>query len=294
MRSVFNGSLNFGPISISVKFYSATEDHELTSHQVHQHDGGKIGYRKVCTVCEETVAAADIAKQFEVDGQVAILTEDDLSTLSSAGDRGVEVLQFVPANAIDPMMLDKPYYLAPDKSAKAYGLLAATLGDERVAIVRFTMRGKTRLAAVKVTGKGDTLIAHTLRWADEVREFSVDKPQEPAEAELELAVKLMETMTSETFNPDAYRDSYREELRELVTSKLSDAPEAVEEVSDLLAKLEASVAERSEKVAVPVVAEKADKPNIRQWARANGHTVGERGRIPKDVVDRFEREAVPA
>lgn len=286
MRSIWNGTVSFGLASIPVKLYSATEDHDLRAHQVHAHDHGRIKYTKVCTACDATVGNADIAKMYELDGQAAVLTNDDLATLAEEKNRVIDVLEFVPAADIDPMMYDKPYFLAPDGPAKAYVLLARTLAESgRVAIVRFSLRSKTHLAALKVTGKNEVLVAHTLRWSDEIREpeFPVlDKKPEPSEAELKMAAQVVESMANE-FNADRYRDVYREELRELVASKLSDVPvkdeEGAEEVSDLLAKLEASIKAK---------APRQCKPPIRDWAKAQGIQLGKRGRIPKDIVDQYE------
>ncbi|WPH57844.1 Ku domain protein [Mycobacterium phage WXIN] len=285
MRSIWNGSVSFGMVNVPVKIYSATEDHDLKANQVHAHDHGRIKYAKVCATCNESVGSADIAKMYEVDGQVAILTEDDLSTLAAEKNRVMEVVEFVPASALDPMMYDKAYYLGPDGPAvKAYALLARTLAQsDRVAIVRFTMRSKSRLAALRVTGKNEVLTVHTLLWPDEIREPefpALDNKPQLSEVELKTAASVVDSMSRQASNLDGYRDEYREELRELVMSKLEDAPEApadTAEVSDLLAKLEASIK-----------APRQCKPPIREWAKREGITLGSRGRIPKDIVDQYE------
>lgn len=300
MRSIYNGTVSFGLVNVGVKLYSATESHELTGHQVHTHDGGRIKYAKVCSTCDETVS--DLSKAYEIDGQVAILSDDDLADLPGSTSRVIEVLEFVQAGEVDPLMLDKPYYLglADAKSsanAKAYALLARTLSNSGlVAIVEFNMRGKNHLATIKATGKSETLVLHTLRWADELREpeFSTldttvheRARNELSDAELKMAGTLVESMTA-TWEPGRYQDTYQTELRELVMSKLGDAPDSgEEEVSDLLAKLAASTAAKA-----PV--QQACKPNIREWAKSRGLKVGVRGRIPQDIVDRYERESASA
>lgn len=306
MRSVWNGSVSFGLVNVPVKLYGATEDHDLKANQIHAHDGGKINYRKVCSVCDTTVGAADMAKRYEVDGQVAVLTDDDLATLPSETDKALKVLEFVPAGSIDPLMFDKPYYLHPDGSVKAYTLFAEILKSTgQVAIARFALRSKTRLAVLGVTGKQDMIVAHTLRWADEVREPHapvLDNRPDVSEAELKAGLMLIGEMSNE-WNPDRYRDTSREELRELVLSRaqdgpLSESPEARAEVSDLLDKLEASVAARTADKPVHQCRPVAARPKlaeIRVWARANGHPdLGDRGRIPGDIVDRYNREVVTA
>lgn len=281
MRATWTGAISFGLVNVPIKLYSATQDHDIKSHQVHAGDGGRIRYAKMCEDCGEIVPSGDIAKQYEAEGQSVILTDDDLSQIAEETNRQIDVLEFIPAGDIDPLMMDKPYYLGPDKSDKGYALLARTIADAGlVAIVRFHMRNKTHLAAMGVTGKG-VLTLHTLRWPDEVRQPDITVTAEVGEAELKAAGLLVAEMSSETFNPDKYRDVYREELRELITSKAAEAtPDSAPEVSDLLAKLEASAAKRQ------------CKPDIRTWARAKGLKIGERGRIPRDIVDRYELEAV--
>lgn len=249
MRAIFKASIAFGLVNVPVKLYSATEEHDIKSHQVHEHDGGKIRYIRTCEACHTPVAAGDIAKQYQTEeGGTVILTEDDLATLHEDDNREVSVLEFVPASAINPLMLDKSYFLEPDGAGKAYALLARTIGStDRVAIVRFTMRSKTHLAALRVVGKRNVLAIQTLRWADELREpdFPTIKPVEVSEAEVKAAGAIIDSMVGETFNPDKYRDTYQDELRELIAAKAVetvDSGDGTEEVSELLAKLEASVA----------------------------------------------------
>ncbi len=276
MRATWTGAISFGLVNVPVKLYSATEDHSLKAHQVHAADGGRIKYAKVCADCGEVVPSGDIAKQYEAEGHSVILTEDDLASIAEEANRQIDVLEFVPAGSIDTLMIDSAYYLGPDKSDKGYALLARTISDAGlVAIVKFHMRGKTRLAALGVTGK-DILTLHTLRWADEVRQPDITVTAPVGEAELKAASALVADMAVETFNPDKYRDDYREELRELIVSRAEESPDSVPEVSDLLAKLEASAAKRQ------------CKPDIRTWAKAKGLKVGARGRIPQDIVDQYE------
>ncbi|MBB3752541.1 DNA end-binding protein Ku [Mycolicibacterium sp. BK634] len=254
MRSIYNGSISFGLVVVPIKLYAASEDHDLECHQVHAHDGGRIKYKRVCEGCGEVVPNADIAKQYEIDGQQAILTDDDLSSLASENKRVIEVAEFVPADQIDPTMVDKSYYIGPDGGGalKAYALLAKTLGDSgKVAIVQFTLRSKNRIAAMSVTGKGDVLVLHTLLWPDEVRtpalpdldSAAMDRKRDGlTDAEIRIAAQLVSEISNETVNFDKYRDTYKEELRELVMAKLVEPTDGDEtEVSDLLAKLEASV-----------------------------------------------------
>ncbi len=262
MRSIWKGSIAFGLVNVPVKVYSATEDHDLKFHQVHAKDNGRIRYKRVCEVCGEVVEYRDIAKAFESDdGQTVVITDEDIATLPEERSHEIEVVEFVPASEIDPLMYDRSYFLEPDgKSSKSYVLLAKTLADtDRVAIVHFALRSKTRLAALRVKdfSKRDVMVIHTLLWPDEIRDpdFPVlDKEVEIKPAELKMAGQVVESMADD-FRPDEFRDTYQEQLRELVAAKLEggeaftteDQPaelDETEDVSDLLAKLEASVKRR--------------------------------------------------
>jgi DNA end-binding protein Ku len=263
MRSIWKGSIAFGLVNVPVKVYSATEDHDLKFHQVHQKDNGRIRYKRVCEICGEVVEYRDIAKAYESDdGQTVIITDEDLATLPEEKSREIEVLEFVPAGDLDPLMYDRSYFLEPDsKSSKSYVLLAQTLArTDRVAIVHFALRNKTRLAALRVKdfSKREVMVIHTLLWPDEIRDpdFPVlDKEVTIKPAELKMAGQVVDSMADD-FDPDRYRDDYQEQLKELVEAKLEGGEaftteeqpaelDATEDVSDLLAKLEASVKKRA-------------------------------------------------
>jgi DNA end-binding protein Ku len=262
MRSIWKGSLSFGLVNVPVKVYSATEDHDVKFHQVHAKDNGRIRYKRVCEVCGEVVDYRDIARAYEADnGQTVIITDEDLATLPEERSREIEVLEFVPASELDPLMYDRSYYLEPDsKSTKSYVLLAKTLANtDRVAIVHFALRNKTRLAALRVKdfSKRDVMIIHTLLWPDEIRDPdfpSLDTKVEIKPAELKMAEQVVDSM-SDDFNPDQFRDDYQEQLNELIEAKLEGGEafpteeqpkelDVTDDVSDLLAKLEASVRKR--------------------------------------------------
>jgi DNA end-binding protein Ku len=277
MRSIWKGSVAFGLVNVPVKVYSATEDHDIKFHQVHAKDNGRIRYKRVCEVCGEVVEYRDIAKAYDSDdGQTVIITDEDIASLPEERSREIEVIEFVPADQLDPMMYDKSYFLEPDsKSSKSYVLLAKTLAEtDRVAIVHFALRSKTRLAALRVKdfSKREVMVIQTLLWPDEIRDpdFPVlDKEVDIKPAELKMAGQVVESMTDD-FHPDQFRDDYQEHLHELVQAKLEGGeafsteesePENLDEtddVSDLLAKLEASVkARQSEGAAEKAPAKKA-------------------------------------
>ncbi len=133
MRSIWKGSIAFGLVNVPVKVYSATEDHDLKFHQVHAKDNGRIKYKRVCEECGEVVEYRDIAKAYEADnGQTVVITDEDIATLPEERSHEIEVLEFVPATDIDPLMYDRSYFLEPDgKSSKSYVLLAKALCGDR-------------------------------------------------------------------------------------------------------------------------------------------------------------------
>src|SRR6202008_3431265 len=284
MRSIWKGSIAFGLVNVPVKVYSATEDHDIKFHQVHAKDNGRVRYQRVCELDGEVVEYRDIARAFESDdGQTGVITDSDIATLPEERSREIEVLEFVPASEVDPMLFDRSYFLEPDsKSSKSYVLLAKTLAEtDRVAIVHFTLRNKTRLAALRVKdfGKRDVMVVHTLLWPAEIRDpdFRVlDKKVEIKPAELKMAGQVVESMAEE-FNPDRYHDDYQEQLHELIEAKLEGGEaftteeqpkqlDETEDVSDLLAKLEASVKARSGDGQAPAKKAPVKKPPAKKEA----------------------------
>ena len=252
--------MTFGLVNVPVKVYSATEDHDISLHQVHAEDGGRIRYQRVCEIDGETVPYSDIDRAYvDDDGQTVVLTKKDLDALPAEKSREIDVVEFVPTEQIDLLTLDRAYYLEPDsKSPKAYVLLRRTLEQtDRTAIVRFTLRQKTRLAALRV--RGDVLVLQTLLWADEVREAafpSLDEDVKISDKELELSASLVDSYSSD-FEPESFVDEYQKELRTLIDAKIKagetfDAAETFAEegerdggeVIDLMEALRASV-ERS-------------------------------------------------
>jgi len=223
MRSIWKGALTFGLVNVPVKVYSATEDHDVSLHQVHDEDGGRIRYQRVCEVCGKVVAYSDIDRAYvDDDGTTVVLTKDDLAALPAEKSREIDVVEFVPTEQIDLLTLDRAYYLEPDsKSPKAYVLLRKTLEQtDRTAIVRFTLRQKTRLAALRV--RGDVLVLQTLLWADEVREAAfpaLDEDVRISAKELELSASLVDSYSSD-FDAEEYVDEYQKELRTLIDAKL--------------------------------------------------------------------------
>ncbi|GAB3557242.1 Ku protein [Arthrobacter alkaliphilus] len=222
MRAIWKGSIAFGLVNVPVKLYSATEDHDVSLHQVHNKDGGRIRYQRKCEVCGSVVDYEDIDKAYEEEGRTVVLTAADLKSLPAEASREIEVVEFVPAEQLDPIMYERPYYLEPDsKSPKAYMLLLRTLQDtERVAIVQYALRQKTRLGALRV--RGDVLMLQSLLWDDEVREAnfpSLETEVKISDKELEMSSALVDSMARD-FEPEEYTDNYQVQLRQLIEAKL--------------------------------------------------------------------------
>ncbi|MBN9606863.1 MAG: Ku protein [Actinomycetales bacterium] len=222
MRSIWKGSLSFGLVNVPVKIYSATESHDVPLHQVHDKDGGRIRYKRVCEIDGETVDYEHIQKAYVEGDQTVVLTDEDFAALPVERSRDIEIVEFVPTEQIDPIMFEKSYYLAPDsKSTKAYVLLLQTLEEtDRTAIVQFALRQKTRLAALRV--RDGVLTLQTLLWDDEVREArfpELDERPKVTEAELKMSKQLIESFASD-FSPEKFTDDYQEQLKTLVEAKL--------------------------------------------------------------------------
>lgn len=222
MRAIWTGSIAFGLVNVPVKLYSATEDHDVDMHQVHEKDGGRIRYQRRCEECGKIVEYDDIVKAYDDGDHRVIITKDDLEALPADKSDDIDVLQFVPNDQIDPIMLEKSYFLEPtSKTPKAYLLLRQTLEDtERTAIVKITLRTRTRLAILRVCGK--VLMIQTLRWADEIRDVDfkgVNSRAKISDKELKMSAKLVESY-SEDFTPEEFTDDYQVELRKLIDAKI--------------------------------------------------------------------------
>ncbi|MCO7272332.1 MULTISPECIES: non-homologous end joining protein Ku [Cellulosimicrobium] len=258
MRAIWKGAITFGLVNVPVKVYSATEDHDVPLHQVHDKDGGRIRYRRVCEIDGEVVPYEHIDKAYDDGERTVVLTGEDFAALPAERSREIEVVEFVPSEQIDPLLLDRSYYLEPDsKSNKAYVLMRRTLEEtDRTAIVKFALRQRTRLAAMRV--RDDVLVLQTLLWADEVREAafpSLDDEAKVTDKELAMSAQLVASFEAD-FTPEEYEDDYQVQLRQLIEAKLEqgdaldtaetfgEQPEKGEgaEVIDLMEALRKSVA----------------------------------------------------
>ncbi len=222
MRSIWKGAISFGLVNVPVKVYSATQSHDVSLHQVHGEDGGRIRYQRKCEICDEVVAYDDIQKAYDDGDRTVILTPDDLAALPAERSHEIEVIEFVPADQVDVLRMDKSYFLEPDpKSLKPYSLLRQALEDtDRTAIVRFALRQRTHLAAMRV--RGDVLMLQTLLWDDEVRtpDFGVlEEKVTVTKKESDMAAQLVESLSGD-FDSAEFTDDYQEQLRQLVDAKL--------------------------------------------------------------------------
>jgi DNA end-binding protein Ku len=252
MRAIWKGAVSFGLVSIGVRLYSATEEKDIRFHQVHVQDGGRIRYKRVCDLDGEEVPYDDIAKGYDLGGgEMVVLTDEDFADLPLTTSHAIEVLEFVPADQVDPMLYAKAYYLEPESAAtKPYALLREALSEvDRVAIVKVALRQREQLATLRV--KDNVLVLNTMLWPDEVRTPNFDfldedigiRPQE-----LAMAGSLIDSMAGD-FAPEAYTDNYREALQQVIDAKVEGreivAPPEEEAAPsaavDLMAALRASV-----------------------------------------------------
>jgi DNA end-binding protein Ku len=222
MRSIWKGAITFGLVNVPVKLYSATEDHDVGLHQVHDKDGGRIRYQRKCEVCGKVVEYANIDKAYAEGSTTVVLTEEDLKSLPEERSKEIEVVEFVPSEQIDPIMFERSYFLEPEKTAvKAYTLLRRTLEEtDRTAIVQFSLRQKTRLGALRPRDK--VLMLQSLLWDDEVREAdfpSLDADVRVSAQELKMSSSLVDNMATD-FAPDKFSDEYQEQLKTLIAAKL--------------------------------------------------------------------------
>jgi DNA end-binding protein Ku len=263
MRSIWAGAISFGLVVIPVKLYAATEQRDITFRQVHREDGGRIQFRRFCTLDGEEVPYSDIAKGYELPtGDMVVLTDEDLAELPLVTAHRIEVLHFAPNAQVEPILANKSYYLEPESAGtRAYVLFRDALEKSgKVAVAKVALRQREALAALRV--REGVLTLETLLWPDEVRkpEFPfLDEDIEVRSQELKMAASLIETMT-EDFEPDQFRDAYREALEAVVRAKVEGneivrpagvaAPEPKGQPADLTEILRASVsalkAERGE------------------------------------------------
>ena len=250
-RAMWKGAISFGLVTIPVAVYPVTEEKGLKFNQLHDEDGGRIRYKRVCEKDGEEVTFEHIVKGYEVEkDRYVVLTDEDLNAVPVESSRAIDIHRFVDLEDIDPVMFKKSYYLVPEETgAKAYALLREAMADDgRVGIAKVSFRDKEHLAALRF--KDDAFVLETMYWPDEIREADfggVDVSAKIRGQELEMAKQLIESLSGE-WNPEEYSDEYREALIQIVEAKLNGqeievvAPEPTAKVVDLMEALKASVA----------------------------------------------------
>jgi DNA end-binding protein Ku len=252
MRAIWKGSISFGLVSIGVKLYTATEERDVSFHQVRRTDGSRIRYKRVAEADGEEVAYADIAKGYQLpNGETVVLTDEDFADLPLPTARVVDVLQFVPLEQIDPIYFAKSYYLEPEKNAvKPYMLLRDALDSSgQAGLVKVAIRNREQLATLRV--REGVIVMETMIWPDEVREPAfgfLDNDVDLRPQERSMAESLVASMSGD-FDPSEYTDDYREALQQVIDAKV-EGREVVEpeerqpstgNVVDLMSALKASV-----------------------------------------------------
>jgi len=279
-RPLWKGAVSFGMVSIPIRLYTATEEKDVHFNMLHETDKGRLKQHYTCSVCSEHVERNQTVRGYEYQrGQYVVLSDEELVALEHKSDRTIEIEEFVPLDKVDPIYFERSQYLGPDKGGhKAYRLLREAMRESgRVAIGRFSTRGREQLVLVRPTAEG--LILHGLYYADEVRGFGdIELPDEDAfkPGELELAGQLIEQLTKPSFDPAKFEDEYRQSVLAAVERKVAGqeivampAEPAREQIIDLVAALKASLAEKRGK-GEPGAAVPERKPAKAKGKRASG------------------------
>jgi len=254
---MWKGAISFGLVTIPVSVYPATEEKGLKFNQLHDEDGGRIRYKRVCEKDGEEVTFEHIVKGYEVEkDRYVVLTDEDFDAIPVESSRAIDIERFVDLDDIDPVMFKKSYYLIPEETgAKAYALLREAMSEDgRVGIAKVSFREKEHLAALRF--KDDAFVLETMYWPDEIREADfdgVDVGGKVTGQELEMARQLIDSLAGE-WTPEAFSDEYREGLLHIVEAKLNGqeievvAAEPTAKVVDLMEALKASVAAAKKQV----------------------------------------------
>jgi DNA end-binding protein Ku len=248
-RAIWSGSIAFGLVNAPVRMYSAIDEHDLDLHLVHEKDGGRIGYLKVCTLEEEPVPANEVVKALEVaDGELVYLTDEDFEAAQEEGYRAIEILDFVPYEQIDPIYFERSFYLGPqDGAEKVYALLVRAMERAGLAaIARYVFHDRQQLGCLRV--RDGVITLEKMYFADEIRPHDELAPKgtRVGTRELETALSLIQGIAGD-FEPERYEDVYRKRLLEIVKRKRKGEevtrrrPEEPQEPTDLLAALRESV-----------------------------------------------------
>jgi DNA end-binding protein Ku len=252
MRIVWRGTISFGLVTIPVRLYAATESKNVPAHQIHINDGGRVQYKRVCSIDGAEVPYEEIGRGYEsATGELVMLSDDDLAMLASKSSRSIEVISFLPVQVVDPIYLDRSYYVEPEpQGAKAYRLLRDAMRKlGRVAVAKVTLRNREIVAVLRE--HSGVLVLATMLWLDEVRAptfpFLAEADEWPTQAQGQaMAEALIESLSDEELDPARYRDEHRETLTALIDAKatgrtVSQNSEPTAVSLDLLSALRASI-----------------------------------------------------
>jgi DNA end-binding protein Ku len=234
-HAIWSGAISFGLVTIPVKLFTAVRTSDLKFNFLHKKDDGRIFNERHCTVCDEKVEYADLVRGYEYEkGHYVTLGDDDFKSVLPEATQSVEIVEFVDLDQINPMYFDTPYYLEPEKKGRhAYALLRESLREaNKVGIAKVVIRSREHLAALKPNG--EALVLELMHFADElVAQSDFDFPElkeKVAPAELKMAKMLIDTMSSETFEPEKFHDEYREAVMAMIDARVAGeevrAPEA--------------------------------------------------------------------
>ena len=277
VRPVASGTISFGLVSIPVKLYTAASSQSISFNLLHAKCGNRIRQQRFCPVCNEVVERDALVRGYEfAKDQYVRFTEEELEALEGEDSQAIEISEFVPLSIVDPIYYEKGYYLGPDKGGeKPYRLLAEAMNKAgKVALAKFVMRGRENLVLVRPAMNG--LMLHTMYFADEVRNFDEIAKGESAkisEAETNLAIRLIDELSSDEFHPEQFEDEHRQRVLDLVEQKAQgkqitvakpQAPRA--QVIDLMSALKESLGKKpapERKRAVRAQTVDAEKPQKR-------------------------------
>jgi len=254
-RPVGSGNISFGLVSIPVKLFTATRSKSVSFNLLHGKDLSRIQQKIYCPVDDAIIDRNELVRGYEIEkGRYVTFTDEELKSMEARNEHAIEITEFLPLEEVDPLYFEESFYLGSEAVAgKAYRLLTDAMAQtQRIALGRYTMRGKEHLVLIRPYGKG--LMLHTIYYADEVRPAEdVDQAtSEPAkDAELKLAKRLIEELTGKKFDPSKYHDTYREKVIAAAQQKaegqeITEAPAEPRrgQVIDLMAALKASLAKR--------------------------------------------------
>jgi DNA end-binding protein Ku len=272
-RAIWIGSISFGLVNIPIQVFSATHKEDYTSFNQLCEKGHKIKYKKWCPVEEREVPWSEIKKGYEITkNNYIVIEKEDIDTIKLKTTNTVEVKEFIDSEEFDPIFIEKNYYVGPDPgkknetSVKAYSLFVKILNEtKKIAIGKVVLREKEQLVALRAYQRG--LVMHQLRYLDEIRPMDeiggLDSTQKIDVKELSLGKTLVESLTTEKFDPGQYSDTYAKELEKLIEAKskgqkvtIKEEEEKPEETTDILEALKASLKVKGKQTTSTAVAKR--------------------------------------